>query len=525
MTADNAEVHRRPFPRLCQAALLASGVMGVYWMVLGITWYGKVVPFYDSMGYQRQYFWILSVYHRDGMEAALRESWDRPSTRLYPLLEALFAPALPQSIAGLYLVSYLVLMVALAAVIWLSYVLTRSARASVAVVLSLTALEIFAELRGGILDQRIDLIAAFLLLAAVLALMALFEHPRLTRYWAAAGLLSALALLDRPISAAPIVLTAAVLAVAHWRQLRWMWRPDRLKVLALGAPLIAAGLVIFPLWRETWTYYVSENADVGRFASASDSLRFAKDTVGDHMGRAMVLAVLAAYGFLLWRGRWREAAVCLAIPVLALTPFVLSRSGGNPFVLLSPTMLVLLPIVFALREMDERQRLAVAVAALTLTLMRVVSLNDDVFATPGEDRALLAEVAGRIHRAQPDAVVQLSGLEPVADSIDGIDMIEGLNRLDPGKHFFHVTDFGLPASAIDDPASVEVAKRQLEQLCLRPGVIIAAAPGEKNDPTSYLYSYRHTEEFGEAIRGLDCLGEALGGFRFERREYVIYMVN
>lgn len=449
----DAELRRRPFPRLCRAALLASGVMAVYWMALGITYYSKVVPFYDSMGYQRQYFSILAFYHRDGYIAGLRESWDRPSTRLYPLLEALLAPVLPPSIAGLYLVSFLVLLVSVAAILWLSYVLTRSARASVAVMLSVSALGIFGELRGGIIDQRIDLIAAFLLLAAVLALLALFEHPHLVRYWAALGVTTALAVLDRPISVGTIVLAAAVMGAVRRRQLAELRRLHRKQLFWLTAPVAASIIVILPLGRETWNYYVSENADVGRYSSMADSLRFTRVSIAGHMGGLMILAVLAAYAFLLWRRRWREATVCLAIPVLAVTPFVLSRSGGNPFVLLSPTLLLLLPGVFALREMDDRQRLAIAAGALALTAWNIVSLNEDVFATPGNDRAVLEEVAGRISRADPDAVVQLNGLAPVADAIDAIDMLGGMNRVDPGKHFYHVTDFGLPASAIADPAS------------------------------------------------------------------------
>lgn len=520
---DSLRPLRLPGPVLSGLGVI-SAVLG-YWLALGITFYGKAVPFYDSLGYQRQYLEILSAYRRGGAADAFElANQQGPQTRLYPLIEAVFAPALPESIAGLYLLGYGLVLLSFAVIAWAAFRISGRASAALAVCFALLAMAIFGRLNGGPLDQRLDLTAALLLDAAVFALLVLARPGAAVVDWWVMGALGGLVLLFRPVSVSQLALVAGVLLVVQFPSVSANARCGSWPAwTGLIVPPGVAFALLLPRLHVTYDYYVHHNADVGRFSAMTDSLEFALQGVESQAGGLAAVLAAAALVWLARRGEWRNGLVCIGVMATGIVPFVLTRSGGNSFVLLGPALLLIVPMTYAAASIPRPGVVALAFIAGIASLYNLGQLGRAVSDFDASPRVTLASVLGRI--TAEDGPTNVSGIDPVVDSLVGMDEIAAAGKLRYGKRFFHVTDFGLPASALNNSASLGVARSEMSEFCSISGVIIVPSNSQRNDPGAYLFVYRYAEELGSEIRSLPCIGTRITDFNYLGRAFDVYRLR
>jgi cellulose synthase/poly-beta-1,6-N-acetylglucosamine synthase-like glycosyltransferase len=516
-----------PRARAACYVLLAFGLaaMLAYCAALGVTYYGKVEPFFDSAAYQSAYFGIIDSYREQGYVPTMHRIRAPATTFAYTLAGVLFAPFLPRSVLGLYAIMYGLALYALLVTVYAAEKLAASWLRALSFVLFVLSAAIFSHLWGGILDQRLDLLAGLLFLASVACCWLLFRAPTTFRHWALLLVTTTLAIVHRPTLASQIAPVFLVVAGFHGREIGTLVR--QVRVHHVVAVLLAGGFIawlILPSLSYLEYYYLEWNVDVGRSASVMDVLREAMGTLGWALGAyaAVLLALLLLYA--VRSRRYADAAFSVALLVASLGPFVITRSNGNPLVFLPSAMVATLGYLALIRRIRvDLVVVLLLVSSGAVALGNVGALHRQVKAVAPEQRAILDRVTDRLSRSAQPAYV--SGTVPIAGSIVALDTLYGSRTLVAGEILSHSTDYGLGKTYdIDDPETSSRVQEALQAICRLHGYAVFMIPTRPDDQAGYLFSSRHTAMIWELKSQLPCLGEQLDTFHLEDADFAVYPV-
>jgi hypothetical protein len=497
-----------------------------YWLALGTRFYELVVPFYDSMAYQERYFTVLEQALAGGVASVLGVVAQPSNSLAYYVVTAVLARVLPQSVAGFYLVIFAFAAAALAIVVRSVARLTTSLMAT-AVLYLLLGCGAGRLLSGGILDQRLDFVAGFLLVAVAASVWLAIEAPGDHSNWLVAGIAIAMAVLQRPVSAAQIACLAIAFLITRPRAvLRALRAAGAHGWIAFAGPVLAAISITAPSLDYLRYYYFQWNTDVGRAASIGDSLTFAAWSGIRHVGRLVGLVVLASIMMAIAQGRWKQLFRMAAVIGALWLPYVASRSAGNQLVLIGPALSSVLIAVVPARAPAINASWAVIALfiGLAATVWNASSLYSQVMGIDRAPRLQLERIVDQL--TMTPAQLALSGIDPSIGAINHLDRFHGQHRLIAGPRFFHAPDFGLDKvpQTLDQAAWAQV-DTALTAICSYPGYVVVLAPEFKDDPTAYLFTYRLGSEISARIRALPCVHEALTAYTDEGRPLVVHRVG
>lgn len=481
------------------AALVATAVK---WSELGVRFYAKVVPFFDSLSYQENFAVTAARSEAVGGLQALGETWLASGNNvvLYRFFAAAWGGVLPASEAGLYV--YLGLVHVAGAVV-LGLVTWRVTGATWAGLLAVAAwylAEPFWAVREGVLDQRMDLASAsFYLMLAATALAWAREPSR--RCAGGVGMILALAVLHRPVMALSALAVVALFAIRAWRRherTRGAWWRD---VLWMGAP----GLVLALPWMlahagELYHYYVVANVDVGSASSVVEAAiyngRNFMRAFGE--GYAVVLAVGVGLVALTRRLDWGDVAVVLLATLMPLLLLTLSRSTGNHLVcqLSLGVPALLLACGRARGELGWERIGGVMVAMVVLSGVLVGSIRELSAGVDAESSQLRSEAEGVVRQIAErkagarvatfhNAPVNAFALQRVARGI-GVE-------LNVGTLAYHPHHFGIPndrAEALPEEELAEALRRTVERVWSADDFLMLPAADAQDRLLEQPYSHR-----------------------------------
>ena len=499
-------------PRPLIAAAIIVSVAFAFWMVEGTAFYDKVVPYQDSVAYQGTYLSIIDDYEESGLEASGRAIMARNArSLLYPILTGVFAPVLPRSIAGLYLVSYATLAAAFAIVMYGAYRLTKSAWATLFVVLFVLSFAVFDYPIGGPTDQRTDLISGMLVLATCLAAWLLVDQPERSWHWALAGSSAGICLLQRPLTVTQFPIFALALVLVMWSGRYEVVRRATTvrRVLWLVAPLAVAAIALVPSAGTIWEYYVEENADVGLASSWRTAAGFATYNTAVQIGVVPLVLVVAAAGWTCWRRQWREALLTGAAAIAGAGVFVATRSGSNEHPLQAAVFLSTVVVVAALRVTPGPVVRVGVVVVAGLALWNAVHLGMAVRDQSTNERDRVEQALATLSAELP-AGSAIHGTDPELRLLMALGNITESTTLRAGRGFSQPGTFGLLASAKWSESTKLAVAGAARSVCDGDGsALLLPSPTVKDSPQSRKFVLRYAEEIGAVFRSLPCRGDEI----------------
>ncbi len=495
------------------------------WSSLGTWFYQKVEPFYDSAAYQEQYFRILDHYRSAGYASTLALVQTPGITFSYGLFTALFSPVLPRSILGFYWIIYGLALLSLMSLFYAARKLSSSSSKALAVVFFITSSAIFSLTWGGILDQRLDLLAGLLFSASAACFWLLMTAPDVFRYWLLFLLTTMLCILHRPIIASQALPVFAIIAGFHYKQARCVFRVLRAKhyaALLLSAVVLASFLL--PAFTHLRLYYLELNVDVGRAGSSWDALLFGLSSMRWLLGNYILGLFVLLCAYALAKRRYSDVLFAVSLVGASMIPFVISRSGANPLVLLPSSMLLVLSSLALIRRIESRTLVAVLLLVNGfVSINNLGELSRRVESVSAQERETLDRITEAMSRSRPP--VYVSGTAPVAGSMVAIDRFYGSDSLRYGKIMSHSTDFGLgKVYDLSGADSLNRVTNALREICNLRGYAVLPTPDLPDDERSYLFSFRHRRLIWEHASRLGCLGEQVDQFRYGGADYAVYTV-
>lgn len=440
--------------------------MGVYWVMLGNTWYGRVIPFYDSLAYQTAAEQVLREYQANGWGSFPQGFLVVPTAILYKFVLGLLAPLLPVARTVLYVYLIPIHLIALATLF--NYLRRKTGSLALALLgplLYITTVP-FRTLWGGILDQRMDLsTASFALLLWVVALD-WAEDSLSFKKSTLFGLVAGLALLHRPVISVQASLAVTMLAVyAIWIGWRKKHLPSTLGRLGLAALIVA---LLFVPWFAThfnffYNYYVVNTTIVGASSfsvTTSAYLKYFTDWTGD--SALWLIGIVLVAALVSQRISWKYFPLVLGLVVLPLVPLILSGSDSSIVSEISLAGIGLIPLVFVEKKAsDTWMRAAVTLAALVLAVSNLTTLTKSVSQVDATDRRVVEETILKLkNKLTIDSPVYLSGFISAGGGADAIASVARLDMGIPiysGTVAFHTYQFGL------DPKKSTFSEAELDR--------------------------------------------------------------
>ncbi len=477
----------------CSFILLASLGLFVGWYNLGIEWYAKVLPFFDSMGYQETMVLAARAARQEGLYAALAMVWERQLTSpLHAMLLTLFAKWLPANRSVLYL--YL-LPCHLAAVSLLAfYVYRKTSSASLAIVawgIYLTTAP-FRELWGGVLDQRLDLATASF--ALFFWTPFLWWESCLTRKAALiSGVAFGFCIANRPLFAVQGFLFVAFCVFFHLagrlvardkNQVGSSLKEYFVQLITMAASTtLVGGIVVFPKFLRYFQYYFQNNVDVFSGATFASSLRFNLDVVWSALGiyTSLVVVILLVIAICTRKVHWGGVLKVFIAALSGLLPLVFTRSVGNPLVpyAVLPSI-ALIPFAMPTLEKHKVGCLFSKLAMITIVFMvffNVFSLSKAVSGLDVTDRRNTEESLQQILRHTTHRPLFISGFVPIVSAVISIGDIEMGQRIKLGYAPFHPTDFFITKQESETPEGREGAiKNAIDRIFGIGGMIMLIDP-------------------------------------------------
>lgn len=462
--------------------------LAVTWGCLGVKFYQRVIPFYDSLSYQNGYDEVAQATQEQGVWRTLVSVWTQPNNNvvLYKFAAAVVGSVIPTAPVGLYVYLLAIHFFALVVLFTVTERNTGSLSAGLVAASAWLAAVPFAHLRNGIADQRMDLAAgSFCLLAAALALAWSRRPSRASA--CALGLVASLAMLHRPVMAVTICLIIVPFGiravVSHRTRSLSDWAKD------IGWILLP-GLVIAVPWfwmhaRELRDYYFVRNVDFGNAASPATAAWYNLKIFWQAVGAIYLSIVAVAAISLIVRRRliWADLGTTITAMMLPIAVLALSRSTGNVYVAQAGFGLPALVIACARRrpELPSSSRgesLGVGVGGLLLagviavqTIALVRELNDlPVNAREGVERIVRAVSA---IKSQPrlasfqDSPANVVAIARVAHELG--------TPLEIGTYAYHPPEFGLPnkpLATVTVEETRQAAARMVESMIVNDDILL-----------------------------------------------------
>ncbi len=481
------------------AALVATAVK---WTELGIRFYGKVVPFFDSLSYQENFAMTAARSEAVGAWSALAETWmaNGNNVVLYRFFAAAWGGVLPAGEAGLYVYLGLVHVAAAVALGLVTWRVTGATWAGLLGVAAWFLAEPFWAVREGVLDQRMDLASAsFYLMVAAMALAWAREPSRIRA--AGVGVILALAVLHRPVMAVSALVVVALFVIRAWRRherTRGAWWRDG---LWMGGP----GLVLTLPWMlahmgELYHYYVVANVDVGSASSITDAAVYNGRNFVRALGGAYAAGLGVGVGLVALTRKidWGDVAVVLLATVTPLLLLTVSRSTGNHLVSqLSLGVPALLLACGRAREEFGWERIVGAVVAMGLLAgVLIGSIRELSARVDGESGVLRKEaerVARQIVERKAEARVATFHNSPVnVFALQRVARGSGLT-LKVGTLAYHPHHFGIPnerAAALSKEELAEALRGTLERVSSADDFLMLPAVDAQERLLEQPYSHR-----------------------------------
>ncbi len=515
-----------PRARAVCYALLIVGLMTLFgfWSVLGVTFYGKVEPFFDSLSYQAAYFRVIDASREQGYVPVLQPIRAPSTTFSYTLFSALLAPLLPRSVLGLYAIMYGLAFFSLLATFYAAEKVASSWLKALAFMLFILSAAIFSSVWGGILDQRLDLLAGLLFLASVMTCWLLFSAPAAFRHWVLFLVTTTLSIIHRPTVVPQLALVYLVIAGFHYGQIATVARLVRVRhALAVALAVGFIAWLILPSRDYLEYYYLVWNVDVGRAETVREVLRFVGSSMRWALGGYVAITVTLLLMCTLSVRRYADAAFSVALVTASIVPFVISRSSANPLILLPSSLVATLGYFAVIRRIRGNTVVALLLLSAVFVLGNLRTIYDEVRAVSPEQREVLDRVRNRmIESAEP---VYVSGTAPVAASIVAIDGFYGSGKLVGGKLLSHSTEYGLGKTYdISEPEAMHKVRESLRDICRFHGYAVFPVPSGPDDEKAYLFSFRHASLIWKEQSQLGCLGEQVDAFRHGGADYAVYLV-
>lgn len=481
------------------AALVATAAK---WRELGVEFYAKVVPFFDSLSYQQNFAATAARSAEVGAWRALGETWLSGGNNvvLYRFFAAAFGGVLPANEAGLYV--YLGL-IHVAGAVALGLVTWRAVGATWAGLWAVAAwflAEPFWAVREGVLDQRMDLASAsFYLLLAAMAHGWAREPSR----WRAGGVgvVLALAVLHRPVMAVSALVVVALFAIRAWRRhgrSRGAWWRDGLWMVVPGAVLALPWMLAHV--GELYHYYVIANVDVGSSGSIVDAAIYNGRYFARAFGGTYAVLLMAGVGWMaltrtLDRG---DVAVVALATVAPLALLVVTRSTGNHLVcqLSLGVPALLLACGRAREESGWATGGGVVVAMAVLSGVLVGSIRELSVRVEEENGNLRSEaegVARRIAERKAGARVATFHNAPVnVFALQRVARATGV-EVNVGTVAYHPHHFGIPnerASGLTEEELTEALKGTIERVGTADDFLLLPAVDSQERLLEQPYSHR-----------------------------------
>lgn len=438
-------------------ALMAAVVLLVVnWTHFGLTFYERVIPYYDSMAYQNAYWNVAQQAAQHGKAATVVSVWKEPNmVVLYKFFAALFSGVVPAGKAGLYVYLYGIHVAAMFTLIAVTRGSTGSWYLALLALAAWLGAVPFSQLREGVADQRMDLASASFYLMIVALALAWSRAPSAYRA-VGVGTVAALAVLHRPVMVASIMVVAAIFAIRAWLRHRRPARAWWLAALAMAGP----GLILAAPWllrhaAELRHYYFGSNVDVGSaptiVAAAIYNWQQYERAFGPNY--AGILLAGMVWIVIVRRIEWLDALALVLAALVPLAFLAISRSSGNPLV---PQLSLGVPalLLSVARRTGDASRaespllLAASVAALGLTVVSAQhgfarELRDVRVSTRTEAEVVVREIA--TERSKPRVAafqawpVDIVGLLNISRSIEC--------EFTVGTYAYHPSHFGISNEA------------------------------------------------------------------------------
>lgn len=435
---------------------LLLGAVGLVWVMLGSTWYSRILPFYDSLSYQTRVEAILNAYQTDGWGAFSRYGLHGPNSFLYLPFTVAIAAFLPLSRTTLYI--YLIPIHLIAIAVLFEFIRRKTSSLSLSFLGPLVYLSTtpFGILQFGILDQRMDLSTTSFSLILWVTGIDWAENFTSKKKSVVFGITAALAFLHRPmISVQASLVAAMIILYALWIARKENKEKCMLRCLGLAA-LVAAALSIpwfITNLNKFYYYYVTSSPITGAssmIVTVPAYIKYAGYWIGQNV--LILVGFLFLVSLVSGRVSWKYLLLAIGAIVLPLVPLVLSGSNSQIVAEICLAGVALLPLSFASEKHPLRCfRLGAVLVATAMAFMNLASLAKLANNADPTERLQVETLVTELARKYPtDEPVYLSGFISAGGGPDAIASIARLDigyPLKPGAVGFHPMQFGLPAKS------------------------------------------------------------------------------
>jgi hypothetical protein len=500
----------------------------IFYGIIGIIYYNKSIPFFDSFSFQLKYADILKDYETKGYFSSLNYILKTSNTYYFVLISSLLTPILPKNpVVGLYIIFYITYFFLF---IFITFSLTKIIRDKLKVLLSIfifLSCNFFSWTWGGIIDQRLDFLGGVLLVSAFLSFnLLLYEYKNINLFFY--FIFSLILALHRPIFIIYLFLFYLFFYLKKENRNKLLNK----KFIFINSILFLVLLLIFNKnIFDIFRYYTIYNIDVGKNQNYFSSIVFILENIVKQIGIFNLLVIF----FLLFLNKTnfklntKNFFNFLIFFLIIFSPFILSKSGTNPLVILSVNFILIFGFfVIILKEIKlSKQKLFNFLILFLLVinfLFNTFKLARSVLALSNNDRKKLEKVVNKLYLLSDKDRRFISGIYPLGSYIYGLDYLYLKNKFIRGVYFNHATDFGIDKKNqflfLDDDI-----KKSLQRSCQYPGFFIVLNDKNKNDPNAYLYVERFVKQIYKKVEKLPCLEKKLFDFEYDNKYYSVFLIK
>jgi len=375
--------------------------------------------------------------------------------------------------------------------------------------LFLFSLNIFSIVNGGILDQRLDLVASLLFLNVLFSFWHFLLRSSLASLIIVA--ISGLALATfRPILVLPLVTVLLTLLCLDWpntqsikRILNWRY----LFILAVAA--LALLVLIWPSHGFMHYYYFVWNRDFGTNTGLLAILSLA----AKYLYAQTSLIFLAIFGLLILLdvvGKKRGLKYLL-LSIAAIAPYLLTRST-NSLVYYPVVMTIVFTATQFINALSPNIKSLLFTTLLFMTLINIRQLTTTSRSVDSQPR----EKAMRLLKMLSPTSRQnfISSLTPEGSSLLALDYLYGNSSFIKGRLISHKAD--LQNKTLD---------KSIHEICHFKGYLFTLGPNYPNYPDHYLWTYRHNRAISEIVNSTPCYRRLKISYELNDIEYAVYAVE
>ena len=481
---------------------LLLAALGLVWVLLGNTWYSRVLPFYDSLSYQTRVEAIISAYRTNGWGAFSDLGLRGPNSFLYVPLTVAVAAFLPLSRTTLYI--YLIPIHLIALGVLFHFIRRKTSSWSLSFLGPLIYLSTtpFGILRSGILDQRLDLSTASFSLILWVTGIDWAENATSTKKTVILGITSALAFMHRPMISVQVSLVVIMIILYAL----WMARKEnneKRMLQSLGLAAFVAGVLSIPWFmtnlKQFYNYYVTSSPITGAspiMATVPAYTRYVRYWIGADV--LILVGILLVAAFISRRFSGKYFLLSIGTIILPLVPLVLSGSDSSVVTQICLAGMGLLPLSFvSQKHYPGFFRFAAVLVAMVMAFSNLATLAKSVNSVDPKERLQVETMITRLVQEYPtEKRVFLSGFISAGGGPDAIASIARMDfgyPLKSGAALFHPVQFGLSAKStrFSDEELEKAAAYGLQRAYKVGGFIMLVEPSRIEEKNIQAWLSRH----------------------------------